>query len=380
MKLSLELKAESLKPRGEGLKQKQSGFVHLGLILAVVSIAAVGFVGWRVWSEQKDKSLGTSSKSESAPSGEKCQNKVPLFSANFIELDKIDALGPLGGVGGGSPGRSYMGVKVGQETAVYNPTKSTLETIVYARRGGPSTPGEYGLYFRLGCVLYLFDHLDRLSDEIKALAPKEPSDSSATQFGSQPNKVINAGQLLGYSNGTPLARTFDFLVEDESKKAYHINEKRWDWKQAVDSVCPYDLFSDELKAKYYQKIGEYSDSGFIKAESCGGPSQDVDGTASGGWFQGDSTTTKGKWLAIGKQFGRAELAIRETSNFLTSLKDYNPKILPDKLTPGNQVCYKGYSNNWAYLSLISKTQLKLATGTGACPGSFPDAKAETWER
>ena len=303
-----------------------------------------------------------------------------MFTANFVELDKIDALGPLGGVGGGSPGRSYIGIKSGQEVAVYSPTEATLETAIYARRGGPNTPGEYGLYFRVGCVKYLFDHLDRVSDEIKAHSPKEPADSSRTELGSQPNKVIKAGTLLGYSNGTPRARTFDFLVEDSSKKAYHINEKRWDWTQTVDSVCPYDLFTGELKAKYYEKIGEYSDNGFIKAESCGGPSQDVDGTAAGGWFQGESTAAKGKWLAIGKAFGRAELGIRDSGNFLMTLKDYSPKVLPDKLTPGNQVCYKGFSNDWAFLNLTSKTQLKLASGTGACPASFPDSKAELWER
>lgn len=359
--------------------KNQQGFAHLAIIIIVIGLLLVGGF-FLVKSRQKEPESSSAKTSEKTSNGKSCDANQPLFTANFVELDKIDALGPIGGVGGGSPGRSYMGVKSGQEAAVYNPTEATLETVIYARRGGSSTPGEYGLYFKVGCVKYLFDHIDRLSDEINALAPKEPSDSSATQYGTQPNKKIKAGQLLGHSNGTPLARTFDFLVEDESKKAYHINEERWDWAQTVDSVCPYDLFTDELKAKYYAKVGEHTDSGFLKAESCGGPSQDVDGTASGGWFQGDSTTTKGKWLAIGKAFGRAELGIRESGNFLTTLKDYSPKVLPDKLTPGNQVCYKGFSNDWAFLNLISKSQLKLATGTGACPTSFPDSKAELWER
>lgn len=364
-----------------GVKNQQ-GVIHLLPIIIIIALLLVG--GFYLVKARQKASNSSSEKvsfeNTSSASGS-CDAGMPRFTAAVTELDKIDAFGPLGGVSGGSPGRSYIGIKKGNEVAVYNPGEAILETIVYARRGGGGTPGEYGLYFRAGCdITYLLDHIDRVTDEIKALAPQEPAQSSATQYGTQPNKTIKAGVLLGYSDGTPLAHTFDFLVEDKSKKAYHINEKRWDWSQTVYSVCPYDLYPADLKAKFYALLGTPSDSGLIKAGSCGGPSQDVDDTASGGWFQGDSTTTKGQWLAIGKELNTADLAIRDSGNIGFTLKDYAPKILPDKLTPGNQVCYSGYSNNWAYLNLLSKTQLSLATGTGKCPSSFPSSQAEVWER
>lgn len=373
----------SLKPKAEGQRLGQFGFHHVMLVLAVVVVGVIGFVGWKVVSKNKigqsNSSSATSSQKQS--SGGSCDGSKPLFTEPFTELDKVDALGALGGVVGGSPGRSYIGVKKGMEVAVYNPGEAVLETVVYARRGGQGTAGEYGLYFRFDCgITYLLDHIQSVSDEIRALSPKEPADSSRTDLGTRPNKTIKAGQLIGHTKGTSLAGTFDFLVEDSTKKAFHINEKRWDWAQAVDSVCPYDLYTEELKAKHYALIGEMSGTSFMKAESCGGPSQDVAGTASGGWFQGDSTAAKGKWLAIGKQFDRVELGIRSSGDFTFSLKDYSPKTMPDKITPGNKVCYQGYSNNWAYINLVSETQLSLATGSGKCPSAFPDSQAERWDR
>lgn len=360
----------------------QKGAIHLVPVFIFIALLLVG--GFYLVKARQKAPTTSSEKvsSEKASSGSgSCDENKPLFTAPFTELDKIDALGALGGVVGGSPGRSYIGVKKGMEVAVYNPGEAILEIIVYARRGGPGTAGEYGLYFKTECgVTYLLDHIQSVSDEIRALSPQEPADSSRTDLGTRPNKTIKAGQLVGRTKGTSLAGTFDFLVEDSTKKAFHINEKRWDWAQAVDSVCPYDLYTEELKAKHYALIGEKTESSFMKAESCGGPSQDVAGTASGGWFQGDSTAAKGKWLAIGKQFDRAELGVRNSGDFTFSLKDYSPAVLPDKLTPGNKVCYQGYSSNWAFINLLSETQLSLATGSGKCPSSFPSSQAELWER
>src|SRR3989344_8662816 len=48
-------------------------------------------------------------------------NSNPVFTHAFTDLSMIDALNPIGGIGGGSPGRSYIGVKEGMEAPVYAP-------------------------------------------------------------------------------------------------------------------------------------------------------------------------------------------------------------------------------------------------------------------
>jgi len=256
-----------------------------------------------------------------------------------------------------------------------------LETIVWADRG--SGQAEYGFYFRASCeVVYLLDHVEEIADGIKNLRPKEPADSTRTELGSHPKVIIKAGELLGYTDGTPQARTFDFLVMNTSKKAFHVNPARWKWEQAVYADCPYDYYEGNLKKQHYALLGLPTQDGkLLKAESCGSPSQDVAGTVSGGWFQGDSTTEKGKWVTFGQQFGTMEMSMRENgSNKMFSLKEFNPKITPDKVVVEQSVCFQGYDNNWAYVNLLSDKQLSLVTGTGECPRSFPSARAETWDR
>lgn len=162
---------------------------------------------------------------------------------------------------------------------IYAPTDAVLENIVYARRGGPSTLGEYGLYIRLSCdMIILFDHIDKVSDE--------------------------------------------------------------------------------LKEKYYAKIGETIEKStgweFIPAEDCGQLSRDKSGTISGGWFKGESTDTKG---------------------------DYSPKIFPGDVKVGEEVCYFDQNQNrWVFVKLVSDNQLSLARGTGSCPTSFSESQFEVWER
>lgn len=369
--------------------------IRFGRILLFIVIGALFLVGFRVVSE---KLLGIDGKKDGSSSGpigqmfmgegqKNCEsNPDPVLSAEFTDLSKIDALGAIGGITGGSPGRSYIGIKPGMEAPIYSPTDAVLENIVYARRGGPSTPGEFGLYIRVSCeVVILFDHIDRVSDKIRALAPKEPADTSRTQ-----DKYINVplkkGELLGYSDGTPQAHTFDFLLMNKSKPTTHLNTKRWQWEQAVYSQCPYDYFTSDLKAKYYAKIGEVGEiSGvrsFMPSENCGELSHDKPGTASGGWFQGESTDTQGDYLAISRQGKRVDIALKKDGTFDqdSKFRDYAPKVYPENIRVGQAVCYQDYQNRWVFVKLVSDNQLSFAKGGGSCPATFPTAQATLWER
>jgi len=324
---------------------------------------------------------------------------IAKFDTEFTDFEKINAINPIGGIGGGSPGRSYIGVVKEVEVPVYSPTDMILENIIFAKR--PFDPltsitktdskGEYGLYFRLNCdMTLLFDHIDRVSDRIMTVAPKEPSESSRTDNNPPVNIEIKKGELLGYTNGTPQARTFDFLVIDRSKPATHINPKRWEWEQAVYAQCPYDYFTDELKEKYYAKIGEVIEKStgreFTPSGTCGQLSYDVPGTASGGWFKGESTDTKGDYLAIARQAispKRVNVAVKKDGLFDSDsvIRVDSAEVFPDEIKVGDEECYQDSNQNkWAYIKLVSEKELSMVRGSGSCPSTFPESAAEMWER
>lgn len=373
----------------------QQGLTPLFVIIGVILLIFLGLVIQHITgfslSQRKsfNKELSNNSSGGAYPVPDNCKSGETLkFEAEFTDLEKIEALAPIGTITGGSPGRSYIGVKKGMETPIYSPTDMVLENIIYAKRPGSDKEGEYGLYFRVGCnVTILFDHLDRLSDKLKKSAPEKPTESSRVE--NPPiNLEIKKGELLAHTDGTPQARTFDFLLIDRSKPVNRINPKRWEWEQAVYSQCPYDYFTEELKKKYYSKLGETGFAGFEPTNNCGSPSHDVAGTTSGGWFKGSSTDIKGDYLAIARSGKRVDVAQRKDGDFKdgigsgeSKIRDYSPKIFPEDVKVGGEVCYFDQNQNgWAYVKLVSEKELSFARGTGPCPASFPESIAEIWER
>lgn len=316
-------------------------------------------------------------------SGKNCEsNTNPVFTNNFTDLSKIASIGPIGSLTGGSPGRSYIQINdaVTKEVPVYMPTDATLKRLVYARRGGPETPGEYGLEFDVSCeISFMLDHVDRVTDDIKKLAPKEPA--LVSNGGTNPNVEIKAGTLLGYSDGTPQAKTWDFFVLDKSSKADYIKLERWTWDQAIYAKCPYDYFQEDLKNQYYNLLGLGGGKfPFTKASSCGSPSKDISGTISGGWFQGDSTDSKGKSINVGSFVGIVHFNLKQDGNKSINMSDWNNKTLPENVKVGESVCYSDGQNTWVFLKLESENKLLSTTGDGKCPSQMPSQNVETWER
>ncbi|GEM_PF-1208755 len=326
------------------------------------------------------------------PTQQNCTSNInPQFTHTFTDLSMIDALNPIGGIGGGSPGRSYIGVKQGMEAPIYAPANAILRTIIYVDRG--EGYGEYGIFLKVSCeVEILFDHIDKISDRIAKYAPQDPTQSSGTQGNRELNIPIQAGELLGHTNGTSLARTFDFLVSNYGKKNSFINQKRWEWEQALYGSCPYDYFVPDLKSQYYEKLGKPSMNGFLKADGCRNPSRDIAGTLSGGWFKDDSTDKRGDYLAIAQEYNTVQIATRKDGlafpnqqdvvqgkNSYFNMTDFSPKKYPSNVTPGELVCYSD-NQQWAFIKLVSEAEILFAAGNGVCPSVFPESQAETWLR
>lgn len=305
----------------------------------------------------------------------------PIFNYEFTDFSKILAFQPLGSITGASRGRSYIIINEGENVPVYAPMDATLISVIYAYRGPDANHGEYGFLFDTNCgITFLLDHIDSVSEELKKHTPTEPSRSTATN-----NRIsvpIKGGTLLGYTDGTPQARTFDFLVLDSTKKYSYINPDRWQWEQSINSICPYDLYENSLKEKYYQKIGTMGADKLKKADHCGKLSYDIESTISGGWFlDEESTDIHGEFMLIGERMNAVDLTVKISSES-TKLRitDYNQKQLPKDIGIGESVCYRGFNTDWAYVHLIGAQTIEINNEYGKCPSSFPATNAKRYYR
>jgi uncharacterized protein YxeA len=358
-------------------------FILIILALVIIGVALIFIQKNKNDSAKKNQQNISQNRSQNKTDQKEpdCSKNLVVFTTEFTDFSKINAFQPIGSITGASRGRSYIEIKKGETVPVYAPTDATLTSIIYAYRGPDADHGEYGFKFDAKCgVTFLLDHLDSASSEMEKYAPTEPSRSTASN--DSLSIPIKAGTLLGYTDGTPQARTFDFLVLDQNVITFHIKPSRWEWDQSNYSVCPYDLYRDELKAKYYQKIGQKTDVEFIKAQNCGDISYDIPGTISGGWFLDEKATDlKGEFLLIGSSYNRVDVVVKNDSEKINlRITDYSPKILPKDIGIDESVCYKGFSNDWAYIRLIDSNTLEINNGSGACPFSFPFSGAKKYYR
>jgi len=356
--------------------------ISLGIVISVVIVS--GFV----WLRDKNETQNDNSKKEADYSqikkdkkNEDCSKNPVVFTTEFTDFSKINAFQPIGSISGASRGRSYIEIKKGETVPVYAPMDATLVSIIYAYRGSDADHGEYGFKFDTKCgVTFLLDHLDSASEEMKKYAPKEPSRSTAVN--DSLSIPVKAGILLGYTDGTSQARTFDFLVLNQNNKIFNINPNRWQWDQSKYSVCPYEFYTNNLKEKYFQKIGMNTNTGFIKAKDCGNISYDINNTISGGWFLDDrATDLTGEFMLIGERMGAVDLTVKtDSEGAKLRITDYNPKTLPKDVGINESVCYKGFANDWVFLHLIDGKTIEMRSGFGDCPASFPDAGAKKYYR
>jgi len=350
----------------------------------ILTVALVVVIGAFVFLKPKGYN-GEQNNQKNADSTEASNQNCPsVFTSEFTDYDKINAFQPIGSITGASRGRSYITIKSDEQVPIYAPVDGTLTSIIYAFRGPDAKQGEYGFKIKATCgVTVLLDHIDIASDKMKKYSPSEPV--TTTVQNDNLSVLIKAGTLLGYSDGTPQARTFDFLVLDENQKAKYINPKRWQWDQSLYGVCPYDYFESKLKDKYYQKIGETSQLAgqqvFTKSETCGSTSYDIADTISGGWFENDQATElSGEYMLIGSLFNRVEVNIKNSSeNSLSRVSDYSPTKLPKDVGVGQEICYKSVSN-WTYLKLADKNTIRMAKGQGSCPATMPTSNVKNYYR
>ena len=283
--------------------------------------------------------------------------------------------------------RSYVWIsrdESGQayEVPIYAPADSTLTGITFYSEPTPNDQGQivdveqYSLSFQVSCeVSYGYDHILRLSDQIRALAPTEPA-TTTRDAEAKTDLPLKAGDLIGYTTGTISAHNWDFLALNSSRSNQFANQDRYESAGDLGSLvigdCPYDYFSEELRNEYYLLLSGHG--GLRDGDDCF-VSPDHPGTIAGGWFKEPFSTETfegfdpGWGLTVGfTAYNQVRVVAEHDSVWVDAgLPTYmDPKTLTEH-------CYlqPGDPDRFVYLKLLSDMELAAAFGQGSCWGQLP---------
>lgn len=321
-----------------------------------------------------------------APPARACEsNPSPAFTTPFTDLTMISAMLPPAVISGERfKNRSY--ISIGRdaeggffEVPIYAPADSTLVSITYFTQ--PATDENdrqilmelYVLEFQVSCeVTYGFDHVDRLVGAAADAAPAEPAPDTRNAA-VYVNVPFKAGELIGYTRGTPRARNWDFIVTNRGQANVFANPDRYaaqgDLRSLLTGACGYDYFPPAIRSQFYALLHGLTED----AESCFGM-PDEPGAIAGGWFsQKFGVRDPGEFdpgwaVAIGTAYDQirintAEASIRINPGAATYL---NPR------TVTTEHCYQSSkSRDYAFVKLVAPLELALALGQGGCPDRLP---------
>ena len=173
------------------------------------------------------------------------------FPNDITEVDKIKNVEPTIITPGNPRHRAWLNIS--GKVPVYAPVDSELVNGVYKNARGAL---DYDLHFQVSCeIWYLINHLTNPVDKIKNAFPKTPQTDTRTSPPFKEPIQVKAGELLGYTTGTPTAHNFDFGVFDLNNfnKGLPIDEGLKYGKEA-NFICPFDVLPEDLKKDYYSKI------------------------------------------------------------------------------------------------------------------------------
>jgi len=315
---------------------------------------------------------------------------TPVLTVAHTELDKIDFMMPMIVPSGNwLKNRSYFVIGTDPATGdaydvpVYAPVDMTLYGITRYIESARDFDGnvleqdQYDLRFHVSCEVELgFDHVGRL---VGAALELQPAEAARTTRDSMKSVRIayTAGDLIGYSQGTGMAHTFDFLMTNSGSTIQYANQERYETMGELSrlrqATCPYDYYIEPMRSQYFALFGGWAGL-MIGADECFG-SPDVPGTLAGGWF--------GSPFELGTEFAVVDwaLAVVPTADGRVEVNDAQRSVRadpddPTNLAPGlvtTEHCYQDYRSpaSFAYLKLLSADEIAYALADGPCPSSLP---------
>lgn len=326
------------------------------------------------------------------------------FTHPIFNPEDIDWVSPLGESNGGyievQP-LSGMTVNIKKDVAqkgpieVYAPTD--LELVAYAHTIMEPEPGaDWSLYFKINDELSLvLHHIKNASPKIVDVVGSNPkkNDSRTTDV-RWPNEIkFKAGEVIGTTAGTSMAKNWNIYLYDRSVKNQFVNQKRYEsnhtGERLVTAACIFDYYQDQkIKDSFYTLLGTTKPG---QTKNCGSSSKDKRGTLSGLWhlkkdgidfgsYDGDYADPFSVYSRADKSVVIYEMAkktfIINTTNptYKTpeTITDSHCYLLTDNSNPNE---YKGY----AFFKIDSDTQISVFySPSGSCPATFPETQTKMY--
>lgn len=269
----------------------QKGFGSIFVLVALVAVVLVAFLlfkqGFNLNSHMSSGKLDDQQQSQVAQTTPTSQTKTnsylgvpcpsnpkPQFTHDVTEVDKILKVTPPSLVASKSQDRAFLWIDTSKtdKMPIYAPVDADLVRGVYKISKTVETI-DYDLHFQVSCEIWFYvNHISDPVDKIKKFFPSTPaslntSGSSTTSDNFtqiSPPLHFSAGDLIGYTKGTAQAHNFDFAVFDLNHDNKLVGQGGSNDPRFKNFICPFDLFQENLKNSYYQKL----DPSLISESNC----------------------------------------------------------------------------------------------------------------
>lgn len=266
------------------------------VIVGLISLVVVGAVG--IFLVVKGGlGLGTGSRIPECGETNEFFTHKPV---NFEDIDSITPLGNLNPSGHTFPtDHLYLNIKEGKtDIPVYAPGDLWVTDLHLSKKyedGG--TTEDYSVNFK-PCQEFsaYYIHINTLSEKLQEEFDKNYSDENCNEYTTggtkfrmcfvEANVKLSAGELIG-TTGYEGQRNFDLGANDLRIDTSFVAQytKRAEWRGSmVNTVCPLDYFTPDLKTKLYSIVGDTGGVRRTIEPICGTVNQDEWGTAQGVWF------------------------------------------------------------------------------------------------
>ena len=319
-------------------------------------------------------------------------NPSPVLTSHITDLSQISAIQPTSVISGNwYKNRSYLNIDAehggtAPSVTIYAPAAAEITGITYYLQPMSDVNGnwvdvpQYDIRLRISCeVTYGFDHISELAEGVVEFAPEEPS-TSTRDAEVRVSISVKAGDVLGYTTGTILAHSWDFIFSNTAARNTFANQERYentgDLNNLLHAECPYDYFEGDMGDEYRALFG--GANGRTGGADCD-TSFDVPGSIYGGWFQTPYDDADPFAMA---DWGMA-IAVMPDGNVRINGESVSVRLGPqdetytDPRTVADQHCFvsargTGGRNGWhVFLRVLTFDTVAVAFDEGSCPSSLP---------
>jgi len=228
-------------------RTRSNGSVHLIVIIVILALVAVVSI-YLIIDNNKEYPSQTADLSK-----QDCE--VGAFTNDVVNIDEIEKIIPPGLIiGGHFKTHSYINF-IPKTVKIHAPVEIVLTHGAKYTHGNDKV--QYTLQFNGPCrLVIMFDHMSDPIDEIKKQFSGPPQ--TDTRSKKLDPITFSAGEVIGETDGNGVQKQFDFGVYDLDIQSNVINlEKFKEWKdnpsiKYQNAICPYDEYSEEKRATYYE--------------------------------------------------------------------------------------------------------------------------------